>query len=187
MVLSLSFLAADVVTVAASVPPSGNDTTPEPSAATAPPAAAEPAPLQWYGWQTILVDAVSAATLVGLLAYPVGAPIVHAAHGRWVTAGLDAGLRLALPLLSGWLAFQAAYRPCTGDCSNVWFPTGTTEALVAGVVAAGAVSIFDAAVLSWEPRAPESVPAATPHTGLQWTPTAIAVRGGALAGIGGRF
>jgi hypothetical protein len=49
------------------------------------------------------------------------------------------------------------------------------------------VSIFDAAVLSWEPRAPEPRTAATQHSGLEWGPTAIAVRGGALAGIGGRF
>jgi hypothetical protein len=130
---------------------------------------------------------LSAATVVGLLAYPVGAPIVHAAHGRWATAGLDAGLRFALPLLAGWLAFEATYQPCTGDCSNAWFPQGAREGLIAGLVTAEFVSIFDAVVLSWEPRAPEPVPAARPHSGLQWTPTAIAIRGGALAGISGCF
>jgi hypothetical protein len=176
MMLSLPSLAADVVTV---------------SAAPAPPAVAEPASSHWYGWQTLLADAGSVVLIpaagAGLIAYPLAAPIIHAAHGRWAIAGLDAGLRITLPLLSGWLAFQAAYQPCTGDCSNVWFPKGTVEGLAAGAIAAGVVSIVDATVLSWERRAPEPVPAAKPQSGPQWTPTAMALRGGALAGINGRF
>jgi hypothetical protein len=105
-------------------------------------------------------------------------------------AGIDLGLRVVVPLVSGLLAYKAAYKPCVtegtdpADCG--WFPTGTIEGFVAAYVAAGVVSIVDAAALSWEPRNPEPVPAAR-RSGVQWAPTAIAVRGGAVAGIGGRF
>lgn len=65
---------------------------------------------QWYGWQTLVVDGISLLTApaycLGCIGYVVGAPIVHAAHGRWGAAGGSLGLRVAAPIGLG-LGFYA--------------------------------------------------------------------------------
>jgi hypothetical protein len=125
--------------------------------------------------------------VAGGFGYMLAAPVVHVIHGRLAIGAIDAGLRLALPLVLGEVAFQIARQPCTGDCSSQFFPSGTGEGFAAGIAGAGLVSILDAAVFSWERPAPDAIPAAAPRTALQWAPTAVPVRGGALAGVVGRF
>ena len=72
---------------------------------------------RWYGWQTLLVDAVPLVGLLGVAAanrsgdegaqlavafsavYFVGGPIVHMGHGQFGKAALSLGVRSAGPLL----------------------------------------------------------------------------------------
>jgi hypothetical protein len=78
---------------------------------------AGPPQRRWYGWQTLLVDAVPLLGLLGVAAaerhgdegaqlavafsavYFVGGPIVHMGHGQFGKAALSFGVRSAGPLL----------------------------------------------------------------------------------------
>lgn len=46
--------------------------------------------------------------VVGLAAYGLGSPVVHAAHGRWGAAGLALGARVGLPAVGILLGCAAA-------------------------------------------------------------------------------
>lgn len=97
-----------------------------------------------YRWQVMLSDGISDGliatsvggrfmdsthgvfTYLGLASYGLGAPIVHAAHGDWGTAGISVGTRVALPALLGWGAHGACMRwggshkdflPCFGSAA----------------------------------------------------------------------
>ncbi|HVH47346.1 MAG TPA: hypothetical protein VM925_33655 [Labilithrix sp.] len=151
----------------------------------------------WYGWQTLIVDGVSAgATIVpvsasqfelaavGLAGYVLGGPIVHAAHGRWATAGIALALRVALPTLAGGIAYQVAATidPCRKTEEGVGCDgAGLGLAAVVGFFgllgAAGATAI-DSAVLAHDDRPPS-----TNTVTLGVRPT----RGGVVAGLGGTF
>lgn len=116
----------------------------------------------WYGWQTLTVDAGSAA-LIGLSifvsdstrgssaapaalfvsalgAYALGAPLVHLANGEAVRAAASLGLRVGVPTLS-FLAFAAA-----ADCHSPWCEL--KSAGIGGLVGMLAVSAVDAAVIA---------------------------------------
>ncbi len=63
----------------------------------------------WYGYETLTVDAAAIAmttraqddaVLVGFLAYLAGAPLVHAAHGENARAGWSLGARILVPLVA---------------------------------------------------------------------------------------
>src|SRR5438477_196348 len=81
---------------------------------------------RWYGWQTLLADGAPVALLVAaeitiagaggdqskcsacgilfapsLATYLAGAPLVHAAHRRGLTALGDIGLRIGIPIGGG--------------------------------------------------------------------------------------
>lgn len=90
----------------------------------------------------------------GLIAYALGAPIVHAAHGKWARAGESLGVRLAVPLVGAAIGCEATggtSRSHDDDDGGCWL--GLPIGLAAGIVIA---QIFDAAYLS---RASDQPPA----------------------------
>lgn len=108
----------------------------------------------WYGWQNLLVDGGAVVVtplqpLVGLGAYVVGSPIVHAAHGRVGTAAASLGLRLGLPVASALTVYALSDRDThCGDfgCRSELY------ALLAGGVGMLAAAAIDDVVLAWEKR-----------------------------------
>lgn len=135
----------------------------------------------WYGWMTLAVDvpaitvaavglAVDSAPAAysGLVSYLVGAPIIHAAHGKAGTPFASLGLRTGLPL-----GMAVLLVPAEGDS-----PDAIAAALVAfGVGAAGAVAL-DAAVLAFAERPATATVAWRPSIVVQpsrWTVGAVGV------------
>lgn len=116
---------------------------------------------EWYGWQTLMVDAVSAATfasgvalsstrpgagltVLGLGGIIVGSPIVHWSHGHVGRGFASAALHTVLPSLTASLAVLGF--ACESDgCVNVVM--AATPLL--GVVLASAI---DAAVLGYDAK-----------------------------------
>lgn len=164
--------------------------TPEP-----PPAASEEVDpetqTQWYGWQTLSLDAAAvllafgasggtalseAAPLMGatsLGTYALGAPITHLAHdnpGRAIGSLL---LRGGLPIAFGAAGVGIEDCPDGGDFC------GLSGALYGGLVGALTAVVVDATLLSYEEVPVEE--SALPNIGL-----AVDPRGAALV-VGGRF
>ncbi len=119
---------------------------------------------RWYGYQTLLVDAASAGvmlagtgarqfgtvTAVGLGAYALGGPVVHAVHGHLDKAALDLGLRVVLPMgIGATLAATTCSRPDTaggdGDSCRM---TSVVAGLALGVPIA---MLIDSTVIAREP------------------------------------
>ena len=152
------------------------------------PSAAPAAPSEsgWYGGQTLGVDGVALAlfalgaanggsnpsTATSLMVtsgitYVLGGPVIHIAHGRYGTAAVGG--------VAGAVLFGAASNS-TG--ALIGGATGAIFGLGTGVIVA---SVLDSAVLAHRTaRAPE-------RTGFQWSPVAAPVKGGATAGVVGRF
>lgn len=147
----------------------------------------------WYGWQTLLVD--GAGLLVGALAasnesggmagvallnYSIGAPIVHAAHGEGIRALASVGLRTAVPMAVGLLAY--------GISDN----SGDESAFYSGVAlgALGAMAI-DAGVLAYEEHCgcERDAKATKKNVAKSFTitPTVAPRSGGATLGVVGSF
>ncbi len=123
----------------------------------------------WYGWQTMTVDAASVGTMAlglnrrftplavagagGLL---LGAPILHAAHGNWGNAGLSLGSRVLFPLggiLLG--ALVSGGDSVAGGLAKTWG---------GGFLGFGAALVVDYAVISFDDT---PATAATPQA-RQW-------------------
>jgi hypothetical protein len=147
----------------------------------------------WYGWQTLVVD--GAGLLVGALAasnesggmagvallnYSLGAPIVHAAHGEGIRALASVGLRAAVPMAVGLLAY--------GISDN----SGDESAFYSGLAlgAIGAIAL-DAGVLAYEEHCGcERDAKATKKSvakSFTITPTVAPRAGGATLGVVGNF
>lgn len=115
----------------------------------------EPLPPRWYGYQTIFADggAIAGGVATGgvlfLPGYLLGAPVVHAIHGRPLRGLLDLGLRLGMPLAGAIVVGGSEYLATR----NKGLPLLTFSVLGAagGAVAAMAV---DATVLAWDEGAP---------------------------------
>jgi hypothetical protein len=108
----------------------------------------------WYGWQTLVVDATALAAGVAAGAtenwpafygvyggYLLGGPIVHAAHHRWDEASISIAARFFVPVL----ALGATIAPGEGR------PTVGPE-VAATMIAVGVLVpiVVDAVILSWE-------------------------------------
>jgi hypothetical protein len=163
------------------------------------PKVAEPDPPptpRWYGYQTLGVDAISAALVagtsavpllgvVGYLGYVVGGPIVHGVHHRDGALVLDLLLRLTAPIAGfaiGAASARCAAPPSTGDnaLSDAFCPlAGGVAGVEVGMLA---VSLFDATVLGWD-----SVPAHRELASRALAPTLAVTPGGGIAGLGGSF
>ncbi len=142
------------------------------SEAAADPVATEvdPAPRrQWYGWQTLLVDAAAVGFVVvglrtqstpvgytGVLTYLFGGPVVHAAHGRGGATLGSLALRLGVPLATGWI-LTGGSEDRASDAPGFGVSVGVPLAIA-----------LDATVLAWKARPTESE--------LPWRPRVI-VRG----------
>jgi hypothetical protein len=121
---------------------------------------------RWYGTPTLIIDA-AAATLftvggiwmdeglgpiiaLGVPAYVLGGPIVHASHGNWGRSAGSLLLRAGAPLLGAIFGASMCVRE-SGDC-------------IEGVITFGAVGMVTAAVLDlsllhWESSAKAPSPA----------------------------
>jgi hypothetical protein len=132
-------------------------------------AAAPPAERTWYGEETLIVDGASialgivaqrtldierrrrpdAAGMVAAVWYgggAIGAPAVHYAHGEGGVGAASFGLRLLMPLLSGfvgWIAACTSNSDFDSDCARSGWGAGTLVGL-AGTAA------FDAGLLAWD-------------------------------------
>jgi hypothetical protein len=159
---------------------------------------AQPNPAKrWYGWQTLATDGAAIASFVlagttdetsvlpavGLGAYLLGGPIVHAAHDNWGRAALSLGMRTVIPVATGGLFFAA--NSCGENSSNdpdsdadAWCGLGQAIAAVfGGLVGATVASALDASLLAWEPEEP--TPQVAPALGVTKT--------SAWLGVAGRF
>lgn len=155
---------------------------------TAQPPLVETTARRWYGWQTLMLDALwmvgipaslkdqngTGLFLVSGVDYLLGAPIVHWAHGHGVKGAGSLFMRIT-PLVAG-IAI-AAGGSGNGDEGLSNFFTGLAVLYVGGVVAAA----IDAAVL-----AHEDVPQAPPPP-LTVAPRLSLTKGGATLGVAGAF
>ncbi len=130
---------------------------------------AKPAVIKrWYGWQTLIMDGAALGLtpinpFVGLGMYLLGAPIVHAAHGRFLMGLGDMGLRISAPLVGAAVPYIAASAGRNGRCNDSC-TIATAAGGVLGIVAA--VSIDAAAIAREEIRPQTSAivrPMAVPH------------------------
>jgi hypothetical protein len=147
-----------------------------------------PAPTErWYGWQTLAADGAG----IGLLIYSgsaafegtlpivagtlgvgtllLGAPAIHAAHGRWGTGALSLGLRIALPLVGVGIA-GASSNSCS-ECGGQ---------LVLGTLVVLSPIWIDAALLAREKVPQKSVQ-------LHLRPSIALNRHATVFGVAGTF
>jgi hypothetical protein len=197
MIGARAFLAGVVFLIA------GARVTPAAADDEAPLAAPPPPPhASWYGYETIAADATAGALTAlsfqtnsgpaswgAIGVYVLGAPIVHAAHGRPLAALGSLGLRIGLPLLA------SAVGAATADCSSGRVVNdddchfGPSIAGLAVGIVLGA--IIDSAAIAWDP--PSSPPPYRPAPGTEpWSirllaPSAVPLRGGAALTLGGLF
>jgi hypothetical protein len=155
---------------------------------------------RWYGYQPLLIDGADLALLlVGgatgsdavigltLVPYLLGGPIVHAIHGRYATAGIDLGIRVAAPLASALVgagigaALGVGLTSGGGDSSEDAAIGAVVGAVIGFGVGIPAAIAVDAAVLSREPVA------APRPSGFQWAPSVRPTKNGANVGVMGVF
>jgi hypothetical protein len=185
--------------------------------ATSPPviAAAAPTPTPaleatWYGWQTLIADALDAGVwllliktvqdgggggsvalgVLGVAGYLVPAPVIHGMHEQGGMAALSAGIRLAAPTLLGFFGAATATCQSSGlECLGA----PIQGAFVGAVAGVGLAVVLDAAALSWkQPDDPAAAQATSSTTKFRWLPTASlaydeAHKATPTFGIGGSF
>ena len=125
---------------------------------------------RWYGWQTLTVDAVPAALFssalpanegqevvlwgLGSVSFALGGPIVHAAHGRPLTAFGSLALRLGLPVLG--MSIGSQFLSCEFSQDDDDFDPSCeaddTPLIVGGLFGAATASALDAGFLAFEPN-----------------------------------
>lgn len=135
------------------------------------PQASPPSERHWYGWQIFSADAAAgalflgavaddhSATLFGLsgVAFAVGGPAIHGAHGRWDIALGSLGLRVLGPVVGVVIGAQGDRPRAVYDSSNSngssskWAITGVA---IGGIVA----SVLDGLLLSYDPPAARAAP-----------------------------
>jgi hypothetical protein len=115
----------------------------------------------WYGWQTLLVDAGSvvltftgAGAPVGIVAYIVGPPVVHAVHGQGGPAVGSALLRLTLPLALAVAGLEVANELTPPNSGGNGLGNAYLGLFGGAFVGVAAASAIDASVLAWEPQRP---------------------------------
>jgi hypothetical protein len=164
-----------------SLPATPSEDPPPPGRFPSRPAFTPDAKPEWYGGTVAIVDGASYLSMVllppaGLAGIALGAPVVHASHGRW---GVAAG---SLALRSGALltAFVIAGMP-SKECEDNQPTCDRTGRYVKALVPLLAVQLADVLFFSW----------ATPETGQAAAPAvlpSIALRpGGGTLGLSGRF
>ncbi|HEU4411415.1 MAG TPA: hypothetical protein VFS43_39555 [Polyangiaceae bacterium] len=160
-------------------------------------AALAPAPKEreWYGWQTLLVDAAASSVYGVAVAtrseainwvaqggYLAGAPLVHASRGRYGVAAASLGLRAFAPLVGAWVGDVAADGRCGYEIDLGW-SCAAKHRFAGAFLGAVVASVTDAALLARR-EAP-----AKPKVSLAPTvaPTVAPARQGATLGLSGTF
>ncbi len=143
---------------------------------------------RWYGWQTLLVDALSIGFAVatagrggelGLGVYVFGAPVVHAAHGHPGKALGSFGLRLGAPFVGAFIGSSGA--DCSGPDREDF--CGLGEALEGALIGASFAIAVDAIVI-----ANEDVEKKPPtERGVQLSPSVSVTRDRRMLLLGGSF
>lgn len=139
---------------------------------------------RWYGWQTLMVDGISLVTtpiIIGIPGLFLGAPIVHAAHDRWDSAGISFAMR------GGGAAAVALYigaQDHRGDFAGL---AVLAEAVVGAFIVHSVATSIDAAVLAYDERPARSRRAgASSPAPVRLLPTANVARdGGFTLGLAG--
>jgi len=135
------------------------------------------------------LDYVASNTMmtVGGFGYLLGAPIVHATHGRWGRAGLSLLLRVAIPATGATIGAVIGKATCT---PGEWF-CGLDEmgkgVAVGAVVAAVVDSVLIASPRTARELETERTVARRPSAGASLSPQLVATPNLALVGLGGRF
>lgn len=145
----------------------------------------------WYGWQTLITDgaallAAPIAPAAGVGLYLVGAPLVHATHGRFGTAAGSFGLRLGAPLVGG--VTGIVLWGLGSDCGFDGPELCGLGSVLYGAVGAGLGVItavtLDASLLAREPAPPQ----AKRTSAISFRPSASPRRDGGLdVGLGGTW
>ena len=165
--------------------------------ASPPPASAAletPAPremrMNWYGWQTLLVDAAAWASLynesksrtfITLGTYALGPPIVHLLHGRPGVALADFGLRVGAPVVLG--AIGMGFGAVEDARCHAQLCVSVVAGLFAGIFVGYVWAVLaDAAALS-----NEQVPVEPKATAIRWAPMLGAQKSGGQVGVVGSF
>jgi hypothetical protein len=186
-------------------------TAPAAEVPSAPPPPAAEAPQRWYGWQPLMVDVGSIATMVGggfvrgagvapieILGgagYLFGAPLIHFAHNQSGKAGESIALRTLVPVVStlfGVLIATAAFPNGTQTGSGDSFGSVDKSVYQAygGFIGfgVGAVAgmVIDDVVVAKETAPPRAQPDVRPIQ-PRIEPRIAGVRGGATFGVGGTF
>jgi hypothetical protein len=160
---------------------------------------------EWYGWQTLLVDSVTLGTiplelgssvsfaktpsasylLVGSLSgYALGAPLVHAAHGHWQRGLADLGLHVGALAVGGLVGGAAGGMPTSCDVKLAGcFTQSNNSVMVGAMLGAVLASVVDSSLLAWDAKPREAAEERAPR----WSPTAVALPGGAVGGVAGTF
>jgi len=146
----------------------------------------EPSQRRWYGWQTLLVDALSVSAVVigaendnsklavaGVFGYVFGGAVVHGAHEHTGRALTSFGLRLGAPIVGGIVGSRVGH--CASDDLECQVSGSATGVLIG----AGAAVLIDAFVLANEDEVPSSAPRIVPSAEL--------TRDRALFTLGGVF
>jgi hypothetical protein len=144
----------------------------------------------WYGWQTLVSDAVGLGLVVGSFTYngdangftlagagvwALGAPLVHVAHARYLPALGSLTLRVGLPAL----AYAVASAECRAECGAKFL-----GALLLVPVAVIFPTVFDAGHLAWE-RSEKPGPVAYPSGLRSLRPVLTVVRDAPVLGLAG--
>jgi hypothetical protein len=175
---------------------------PPPAVEPTPPAAPSSSGSQWYGWQTLASDGATLLSTIALanvhslnsngnsaivltnlgVGFGLGAPLVHFAHGRPLTALADIAMRVGGVVVGALVG--AAAMGSNGD-SREDDMGAVVGLLLGGVVGSSAAVVVDATVLSWEKRGPAR--AATVGQAFTIEPTLGWAPGGGTLGVQGRF
>jgi hypothetical protein len=149
-----------------------------------------------YRLQTLGVDGITTGLFVGALetrgqtsdqlleyafaGFAIGAPTIHLVHHRWGGAAKSLGLRLALPVLGGWIGskFGPSLRDNCHDCDAQDGAPNNEKQIFAGIgVGVVAAMAVDTWLIAGEDDSRE--PAITPSV--------RAANGGVSFGLAGRF
>ena len=150
-----------------------------------------PAEESSYRWQVIASDAVAVTAAVfalrkesedlatvGLVAYGLGAPMVHAGNGHGRRALGSLALRVGLPLLGGYLGAKLSPPPVCAQGADLGGDCTSGDTIAKGIVV-GAIAAM--AIDAWVVAKPERKPSRT------WSPNAAATSGGVSVGVSGSF
>jgi hypothetical protein len=171
-------------------------------------APAAEAPQRWYGWQPLMVDVGSIATMVGggfvrgagtgpieILGGAgclLGAPLIHLGHEHPGKAGTSLALRTLVPaagallgVLIAWAAFPNGTETGSGD--SVGIVDKSVYQAAGGFLGFGAGAIVGMVVDDVVVAREKAPPPVHPDSHPTIEPRVAGVRGGATFGIGGTF